>query len=75
MNHSEKIKQQLFNDKSFQALYATISPADKQGFEATLGNLLDLAGGAIDGFTSKANNTQFTNEELDSVISDRTGRK
>jgi len=75
MSHSEKIKQQLFNDKSFQALYATIKPADKEGFEAILENLLGLANSAVDGFVTKANNTQFTKEELDSVISDRTGRK
>lgn len=75
MSHSEKIKQQLFNDKSFQALYATIKTTEKEGFEAMLKDLLGLADGAIDGFVSKANNTQFTKEELDSVISDRTGRK
>jgi hypothetical protein len=75
MSHAEKIKQELFNDKAFQALYSGIKPEEKLHVETIINNLVSLAENAITGFSTKVQNNSFSKEEIEMAISDRTGRK
>jgi len=74
-NYQENLKQELENNPVWIALRSKVKPEELLQVDEAVASLLSLATGAINGFSNKISQSNFTEEELASAIKDKTGAK
>jgi hypothetical protein len=75
MDYETRIRKELMNDRVFKALMERVKPEERQQVDQAINGIIALAGQAANGVSFNFNNSNITPEELESAISDRTGRK
>lgn len=75
MIYKEQLKKELMHDKVFKALYENLKKQDEEAVNTMLDELLTLASGAVEGFSTNFSSSNFSKEEIESAINDKTGRK
>jgi len=75
MDYETRIRKELMNDRVFRALLEKVKPEERGQVDQAINGIIALAGQAASGVSLSFNNSSITPEELESAISDRTGRK
>jgi hypothetical protein len=73
MNHRDRIKRELENDRVWKELCASASPEQLLQVNAVLDELFAVAGSAADGFVTSLSKDKITDEQVAAAISDRKG--
>jgi hypothetical protein len=73
MNHRDRIKRELENDRIWKAICASASPEDLEQVNAVLDELFAVAGRATEGLASNLSKDKITDEQVAAAVGDRRG--
>jgi hypothetical protein len=73
--YENKLKSELENNPIWIAMRSKANKEELEQIDSAISSLLSLAGNAVNGFATKVTQSEFTKEELESAIKDKTGSK